>query len=168
MILFSAVKVLVDKNVDNAVTPIPSWPVNAGYEMSPVSYDPPNDLVQHGALNFSLWQSIGEEFMVKSNVNNWIACVPNTGSLTRSVVGSVTCRLIRSITSICPKLHTTEFRFSRQRCGPALCIPISKYCLEFNYFDGCLSHSWPIHDPCADRGLNNLKDRWPQGQIWVR
>ena len=158
---------LVDESVDNAVTPIPSWPITGGDEMSSVSYTPPNDLIRYGALNFSLWKSIGEEFMIKSTVNNWLACFPNIGSLTRFEAGSVTCRLIRSITSICPDLSISELSFCRYRCGAALCSPMSDF-KSFYYFDGCLNIRWPIHDPCGERKLHNLQDRWPEGQIWVR
>ena len=64
---------LVDSEGDNVLTPIPSWPVDANDNMSPVSVEPPNDLVQYGALKFSLWRSIGEEFMIKSTVTGLLA-----------------------------------------------------------------------------------------------
>ena len=148
----------------NAVTPIPSWPMSEGYEASPVSDDPPNDLLLYGALDFSVWKSIGEEFMIKSTVNNWIACVNNTGSLTRYVRGSLSCRLIHSITSVCPDLPTTSFQFDTFSCGPPV-----KGQDRFYYFEGCINnYYWPVHDPCGEDKLNNLENRWPQGQIWVR
>ena len=159
---------LVDTSKYNAVTSTPSWPVDDSIdEMSLVSFDPPNDLVRYGASNFSVWQSTGEEFMIKSSVNNWLACVSNTGSLVRYEEGSVTCRLIRSITSICPDLPTTEFWFYRYVCGAELNIK-DEWRTKFYYLDGCLNKRWPAHDPCGQRQRNHLKDLWPQGQIWVR
>ena len=57
---------LVDTSNDNAVTPIPSWPVDDSVdEMSPVSFDPPIDLVRYGALNFSFvaehWRGVHDK-----------------------------------------------------------------------------------------------------------
>ena len=86
--------------------------------------------------------------MIKSSVNNWLACVPNTGSLTLYMEGSVICRLIRSITSICPDLPTTEFWIYRYVCGPALNIK-DEWQTELYYLDGCLNKRWPMHDPCG-------------------
>ena len=39
-----------------------------------VSTTPPLGEQEYGAINFALWKSIGSEFMVKSNINNWIKC----------------------------------------------------------------------------------------------
>ena len=155
----------VDRTKDNALTPMPSWPLGANLATSPVSYEPPNDLVQYGALNFSLWQNFGEEFMIKSTVSNWIACVPDAGSLTRYVKGSLSCRLIRSITSICPELPSAEIWFNYDKCGASV-RKVEGY--TFYSFEGCLNSHWPIHDPCGNSVLNNLNDRWPEGQIWLR
>ena len=83
--------------------------------------------------------------------------------MTQFVDGWLTCRLIRSITSICPDLPTTQFYFRGISCGLLLKGPD-----RFYFFEGCLNRQWPIHDPCGNGTTNNLKDRWPEGQIWVR
>ena len=62
----------------NAVTPRPNWPVReAGV---PVSTTPPLDEWSSGAVDYNLWREIGHEFMVKSNINDWIVCKPNGGN----------------------------------------------------------------------------------------
>ena len=43
---------------------------------SPVSTEIPLSGTQPRAMEFSWWQQIGLEFLVKSNINNWIACTP--------------------------------------------------------------------------------------------
>ena len=51
----------------NAVSPIPSWPMVIATSV-PTSTNPPNDLNQYGALDFTLWQDIGE------NVHDQVHC----------------------------------------------------------------------------------------------
>ena len=30
---------------------------------------------QTGAMDYPLWRNLGSDFMVKSNINNWLACL---------------------------------------------------------------------------------------------
>ena len=62
----------------NAVTPRPNWPVREA--SVPVSTTPPLDEWSSGAVDYNLWREIGHEFMVKSNINDWIVCKPNGGN----------------------------------------------------------------------------------------
>ena len=62
-----------------AVTPRPSWTTsNANVR---VSTTVPLSETQYEAMDFSLWRSIGKEFLIKSNIDNWIACKEGSGSL---------------------------------------------------------------------------------------
>ena len=132
-----AIAVLEDANnleLDaNAVTPIPTWPLTEP-SLVAASTTPPSDTSQYGALNFSLWQDIGEEILVKSNINNWIACLPGTGSLARWQSGAIDCRMIKSITNVCPTLPVASWKFNYNTRGPS--IRGSNY---FYYCDGTTS-----------------------------
>ena len=151
----------------NAVSPRVTWPVTLPAkedELVAASTTPPSHLQQYGALNFPLWQNIGEEFMVKSNVNNWIACTPNTGSFSRWIEGSINCRMIKSITSICPNLPNEAFSFGISPTGPA--VRAKKL---FYYFESDPATKYPAHDPCGlTQANNNLPGIHPEGQIWLR
>ena len=54
----------------NAVTPRPTW--TAGNANTRVSTTVPLSERHYEAMNFALWRSIGKEFLIKSNINNWI------------------------------------------------------------------------------------------------
>ena len=34
-------------------------------------------------MNFTLWRSIGKEFLIKGYINNWIACKEGSGSIVK-------------------------------------------------------------------------------------
>ena len=63
----------------NAVTPRPNWP--ASNDNVPISTTPPLSESSLGALDWNVWKDFGEEFMVRSTVNDWIVCQPNGGSI---------------------------------------------------------------------------------------
>ena len=71
----------------NAVTPRASWPA------SPAPSTPVSTTVPYEAINFSLWRTIGKEFLIKSNINNWIACKEGTGSLVQWKAEPITCQV---------------------------------------------------------------------------
>ena len=51
-------------------------------------------------MDYQLWQSIGEEFLIKSNINDWIFCKPNDvngGSIVRAVHGDISCVNIKNV-----------------------------------------------------------------------
>ena len=63
----------------NAVIPRPNWP--ASDADVPISTTPPLNESSLGALDWDLWKNIGEEFLIKSNINNWLVCQPKIGSI---------------------------------------------------------------------------------------
>ena len=150
-----------------AVSPRPTWPKTVP-DPVPESTTPPSDIQQYGALEYSLWKNIGEEFMIKSSVNNWIACVPDTGvSFTQWQLGFLTCRMIKVITSVCTTLPTGEnnFRLLEANNGPH----ISKVGGDvFYYFDIDQSNHFPTHDPCGSNSPSNHLEGEIRGQIWLR
>ena len=56
----------------NAVTPRPSW--TASWANTRVSKTVPLSETHYEAMDFALWHTIGKEFLIKSNINNWMAC----------------------------------------------------------------------------------------------
>ena len=132
----------------NAVTPRPSW--SASEANTPVSTTVPLSETDYEAMNFSLWRTIGNEFLIKSNINNWIACKEGEGSLVQFRVGSVTCKLVKNVNP-CAEVVPQTFRPFGSH-GPYLISSNLYY-----YFDSSTVFSWPAHDPCGEGKTNQLK-----------
>ena len=64
---------------NNAVTPRPNWTVSSANVR--ISTTPPLNESSLGAVDWDLWKNIGKEFMIKSNINDWLVCQPNIGSI---------------------------------------------------------------------------------------
>ena len=113
------------------------------------------------ATSFSLWSTIGKEFLIKSNINNWIACKEGTGSLVQKKAGSITCKLVKQVSKQCAGVPNS---FKLYVKGPSLDASSLYY-----YFDSHTSGSWPTHDPCGKGQANHLKGVVnPHGNIFVR
>ena len=144
----------------NAVTPRPSW--SASEANTPVSTTVPLSETDYEAMNFSLWRTIGKEFLIKSNINNWIACKEGTGSLVEQKAGSITCKLVKQVSKQCAGVVPKSF--SLDSYGPYLSSSSLYY-----YFDGSTTVAWPTHDPCGGNQANQLKGvANPHGNIFVR
>ena len=87
------------KDISNAVTPCPNWPVPS--IDVPISTTPPLSESSLGALDWKVWKDVGEEFPVKSTVNDWIVCQPNGGSIVTQQDGSVSCANIKNVATAC-------------------------------------------------------------------
>jgi len=146
----------------NAVTPRPSWIVSSANTR--VSTTVPLNETHYEAMNFSLWRTIGKEFLIKSNINNWISCKNGFGSLVEQKTGSITCKLVKQVSNQCAGVVPTSFRSLSY--GPAL--QASGY---YYFFDGSTRYysSYPTHDPCGRGQANQLKGvANPHGNIFVR
>ena len=149
----------------NAVTPIPNWP--SSNTNVPRSTTPPLQEYSSGALDFNIWKSVGSEFLIKSNVNHWISCKPDTGSLVTWMTGSVQCRNVKNIAPIasCQGTVPDKIITSNSR-GLLLIIRGQSY---FYFFDGDTNSNWPVHDPCGTmRGNQKTGVISPGGNIFVR
>ena len=146
----------------NAVTPRPSW--TASLANTPVSTTVPLSETDYEAMNFALWRTIGKEFLIKSNINNWIACKDGTGSLVQQKAGSITCKLVKQVSKQCAGVVPKSFTPYTYFHGPYLSASNFYY-----YFDGSSTSSSPIHDPCGKGSDNQLKGvANPHGNIFVR
>ena len=147
----------------NAITPFPNWP--ASDANVPISTTPPCNESSRGALQWYDWKDIGEEFMVKSNINHWIVCQPSGGSIVTNKDGSLSCQNIKNVATACSGVVPNEIYWLSR--GPRLC----KSLLHMYYynFNGGTDNNWPAHDPCGNRGQNHKKGvSNPGGQIYLR
>ncbi|XP_031574838.1 uncharacterized protein LOC116308531 [Actinia tenebrosa] len=150
----------------NAVTPIPNWPVNRSPSGSvPQSTKTPLSESSRSAMDFSLWKKIGKEFLIKSNISNWVACVEGTGNFVNWVAGSLTCRVVKAITLPCTTIAPNTLGFGG--CGPILKKDDK---LQY-FFEGRTDLCWPVHDPCGTSpSSSNHKTNVanPGGAVYIR
>ena len=150
----------------NAVTPRPNWPASSANV--PISTTPPLSESSRGAVDWNLWENIGKEFMVKSNINDWIVCQPNDGSLVIDTWGSMSCQNIKNVATACSDVvGSTSIGWGA--IGPFLSTSNTFY-----FFEGSTRYLWPVHNPCRSwkigtrhtyekKGVSN-----PGGQIYIR
>ena len=148
-------------SVNNAVTPRPNWQAN--YATVNTSTTPPLNESTLGAVIWKYWKNIGQEFMVKSNINDWIVCQPGqNGSIAEKKDGGLSCKNIKNLTAACVR---EPDRIKWWGPGPTIYGEKAYY-----YFDGSEERGFPTHDPCGEdnpsnhkKGVNN-----PGGQIYLR
>ena len=145
----------------NAVTPRPNWPASSANV--PISTTPPLNESSLGAVDWNLWKSIGKELMVKSNINDWIVCQPNGGSMVTKTQGPMSCQNIRNVATACSGVAPN--RIIWHVIGPYMSASSLYY-----FFDGDTQSNQPTHDPCGKYTDNNQKKGVsnPGGQIYIR
>ena len=144
----------------NAVTPRPNWPASSANV--PISTTPPLSDSSLGAVDWNVWKDIGKDFMVKSNINDWIVCHPSGGSIVTQKHGSLSCQNIKNMATACSGVVPNGIYWYAR--GPAL----NNYSHHY-YFDGDTRRNWPTHDPCARGRPNHRKGvSNPGGQIYLR
>ena len=144
----------------NAVTPRPNWPASGANV--PISTTRPLSESSLGAVDWNLWKDIGKEFMVKSNINDWIVCQPSGGSIVSKKEGSLSCQNVKNVASACSGVAPNKI--SWYSYGPHIDASSLYY-----YFDGNPRSNWPTHDPCGKNSQNHKKGvSNPGGQIYLR
>ena len=151
-----------DHTGKNYLSPSPDWdykPTNR-----PVSTTAPVDESEPGSMKFELWKEIGDEFLIKNTINNWLHCVPNGGSLVEMITGPVLCNVTKVIVEgICE--DKVPHLFEGHSHTPALWSPSGLY----YYFHTSDVATWPVSDPCGRTQQNQLKNTLnPAGWIFVR
>ena len=107
-------------------------------------------------------QNSAVQNLVKSNINDWIVCQPNGGSLVTRTQGSTNCQNIKNVATACNGV--VPYRIDWSSRGPYLNASWLYY-----YFDGYTGSSWPTHDPCGKNRVNYKKGvSNPGGQIYLR
>ena len=144
----------------NAVTPRPTW--TASGANTRVSTTVPLSETHYEAMDFALWRTIGNQTLIKSNINNWIVCMEGTGSIVRQKAGSLSCKLVKQVSQQCAGVVPTSFVLHTY--GPYLSSTSLYY-----YFDGHTSSNSPTHDPCGTNKGNQLSGvANPHGNIFIR
>ena len=144
----------------NAVTPRPNWP--ASLANVPISTTPPLKESSLGAVDWNVWKDIGKDFMVKSNINDWLVCQPSSGSIVTNKHGSIRCRNIKNVATTCSGVVPNNIYWHGD--GPTLRASTYYY-----IFDGSTNCCRPTHDPCGKYQQNYKKGvSNPGGQIYLR
>ena len=147
-------------SIANAVTPRPNWPTPETNVL--ISTTPPHRKSSLGTLNWTLWKDVGQEFMVKSTVNDWIVCQQNGENIVTKQSGSVSCENIKNVATACANVVPNRIKWNSH--APCLFHSSGYYVL-----DGAANIGWPRHDPCGvnkasqKKGISN-----PGGQIYLR
>ena len=147
----------------NYVSPSPSWSYSS--HAPTVSTTIPLSEEETGALEFTKWAEFGEEFLVKSNINNWVTCSSNGGSLSKLEHGSVKCKIAKIIVpGVCEDVVPHILIVPPTWHGPTL------FAREFYYFfDVGPASYWPVADPCGSRATNHLPNiPNPSGWVYLR
>ncbi|XP_031566538.1 uncharacterized protein LOC116301594 [Actinia tenebrosa] len=156
---------------DNAVTPIPTWPLDfSAYRFVPRSNTTPINESSHSAIDFALWKKIGSEFLIAPNIINWYACKEGTGSFVNWQPGTLTCREVKNL--IPPRSPNCALRapnsISLSACGVLMKSSSSSKMINLNgRVDGC----YPVHDSCGTGTtttdhLRNIPN--PGGKLYIR
>ncbi len=149
----------------NALTPSPNWPsVESGVD---ISTTPPLSEAQPGAVDFSLWAEIGREFLYKSNINNWLSCVPNGGSLVDLYPGQVKCNITKIIVpSVCEDVVPYMLNVFQLSTTKTPSLHASGF---YYFFDTLISDYYPAADPCGLTQSNHLSGiSVPSGWLYLR
>ena len=126
------------------------------------STTPPLSESSLGAVDWNLWKEIGKEFMIKSNINDWVVCQPNGGSIVAKKDGSTSCQNTKNVATACSGVAPHKINWYSR--GPSLDASS-----HFYYFDGGTGSHSPTHDPCGRNGNNHKKGvSNPSGQIYLR
>ena len=147
----------------NAVTPRPNWP--ASKANVPISTTPPLNESSRGAVEWNVWKEIGKEFMVKSNINDWIVCQPSNGSIVTEKGGPISCQNIKNVATACSGVVPYKINWWVR----GLNLPTSQHYQHYYFFNGGTDSNWPVHDPCGTGRKNHKKGvSNPGGQIYLR
>eukprot|EP00795_Rhopilema_esculentum_P017236 gene17236-8793_t len=162
---------------DNTITPVPSWSktTKPRDHSITVSTKAPQELHDYGAIDYSYWQFLGKEMLIKSNINDWLICKSKTNATIfepvdkrqRYVYYPVNCRNIKDVTVKCDQnapdtLVWTEF-------GLSLIVFKRRFLRGTFYSWDTERTGWPVHDPCAStRQKHNKVVSQPFGAIFIR
>eukprot|EP00794_Sanderia_malayensis_P000254 gene254-874_t len=160
---------------DNTLTPVPSWSKKQGRKHMSISTTPPQDLRDFGAIDYSMWQYLGKEILIKSNINDWLICKAKPNATIFAPVNvrndyvyyPVTCRNIRDVTPKCEQ--TTPNTLVWTEYGMSLIVLERLFERGTFYSWDTERTGWPIHDPCAtSRQKHNKSVVNPFGSIFIR
>ena len=156
------------KSSSNAVTPRPTW--TASNANTRVSTTVPLSETHYEAMDFALWRTIGNQTLIKSNINNWLVCkeMEGRGSILKQKDGSLSCKGAKKVVSKeCAQQEYSASSYYTKSSDNGPFIQLINY---YYFFDGSTDSSSPVHNPCAlNFQENHLKGvANPHGNIFVR
>ena len=145
----------------NAVTPRPNW--TASSANTPISNSAPLGDDSPGSIPYHLWKDISEgEFLIKSNINNWISCIDSNKAIATHISSSITCEIVNVLTSVCTTITPTTVGWNIRGAF----LKASRF---YYYWDGDTTMNWPTHDPCGQNSAQQIKGVVnPYGSIYLR
>lgn len=153
--------------LENDVFPLPSWPLQSA-SRSPRSQSPPTGEDNLNALSFAQWSTLGREFLIKSNIGDWIACTEQegNGSLVAVRSGGVDCRLVKKIVRNCQTVIPRYIHWT-VAFGPSLMT--SENGRTLIRWEALRSHM-PKHNVCTHNNHIQSLSRFiaPRGQVFIR
>lgn len=136
--------------------------------MSPLSTKLPLHPSSPGAMNFSLWQTLGSEMLLRSDLINWYVCKDGSGSILKWKEGSISCRVVKSLVPKCNNTAPSRFKTSlnfglRLETGPRYygskllyLVAVMGWSSYIEYkVDACGNHNNDIV-----KGLSNPRGAW--------
>ena len=120
-------------------------------------------------MTFDWWKEIGEDFLVKSNINHWISCLPSGGSLVTLTAGAISCNVVKNIvTGVCENNAPYELVISPS-LAPYVLPSLRKASGVYYHFDTLTHANWPCSDPCASTSTNHLSNvQQKTGAVYIR
>ena len=155
------------KDDSNAITPTPNWLVKNGVNV-PISTISPLNETDYNAMNFSLWKQLGRQFLIKSNINNWLVCHPGDGSLVDWQKGDVKCTITKYVADPSESASAPSKFLPNTNYGPMF-YSSGRWNSTFYYFNSYTGKGWPTHDPLGRHKPNQKKNVLdPHGNIFIR
>ncbi len=150
----------------NAVDPRPTWSVPT-FGSTSTSTTVPLGPTTNGALDFSQWASVGDNLLVKSNINHWITCSPGSGSLVTETTGSMSCSIVKLVATACTQ--TVPNRFAEDLVAAGLWTGSNSQDTYYYWESSQVTQNWPTHDPCGNNQENQVTGvSNPYGAIYLR
>ena len=114
-------------------------------------------------MNFDIWKETGTDFLIKTNINNWISCSEDGGSLVNQREGGLICNVEKVIVpGVCEQVR--PYRLVAHSRGTSLYASGHYYYLETTN-----AEHWPVADPCGTTAINHRNDVYnPSGWIYLR
>lgn len=153
---------------NNAVTPSPTWGGFTNGAVTPTSTTVPTGPDTQGALDFSRWDELGANFLVTSNINNWVRCSPSSGSLVTRTMGSISCSVVLAARSFCTTTAPTRLG-EEPGIGLGLFLNGSGFSTYYFWEVRTDTGNWPTHDPCGSNSGNQVTGvATPRGRVYLR
>ena len=98
-------------------------------------------------MDFALWRTIGNQTLIKSNINNWLVCKEGSGSILQQKDGSLSCEIVKKV--VPKKCAQQEWSASSYKTRSSDNGPYIFLINYYYFFDGSTDDRSPVHNPCT-------------------